>query len=220
MTLDIEEQIRAHILSATTQAAINEWKEAGISQKVPLYDYRGDHVEHVVKLSRDLAAAANADLEVVTLAAWFHDSSKPGIGGLENRNHGRESAANARKWLEQRDFDSVLIDRVCDAIEKHVGLTLKKPLEPIEAQVLWEADKLLKLGLIGLLHYILNGIRIEPGNSLGGFYDKLVEFLPLASRISKSMATPRGIELAELRLKSLTNLVGILGFELNINRSR
>jgi nicotinamide-nucleotide amidase len=219
MKQNTEQQIKALILSATATAAIEEWKEVSNSQKKPLYDYRGDHVEHVVSLARQLAIESNADLEVVTLAAWFHDFSKPGIGGLENRNHGVESAASARAWLQQRDYNPSLVDRVCDAIEKHVGLTLKKPLQPIEAQVLWEADKLLKLGLIGLLHYILNGIRIEPGNSLSDFHHKLVEFLPLASKIAGSMSTPKGKELASERLSTLYDLSGILESELHLDRN-
>jgi HD superfamily phosphodiesterase len=214
MKQEIENEIRSFILSTTTSAAINEWKDASSNQKEPLYDYRGDHVEHVVYLAKQLAIESNADLEVVTLAAWFHDSSKPGIQGLENRNHGVASAANARRWLQERKYDSRLIDRVCEAIEKHVGLTLKNPLEPIEAQVLWEADKLLKLGLIGTLHYVLNGIRIEPGNSLSDFHSKLVEFLPLASAIAISMATSKGKELGRQRLKTLQDFVEILGSEL------
>lgn len=217
MKRNIEKQIKAHILSTTAAAAIEEWKEASDNQKKPLYDYRGDHVEHVVKLAKSLAVAVNADLEVVTLAAWFHDSAKPGLEGLKIRNHGVASAAHAREWLQENEFDSLLIDRVCDAIEKHVGLTLKKPLEPIEAQVLWEADKIYKLGVIGLLQYILNGIRIEPGNDLRDFYDKLVEFLPLASRIANSMSTKKGKELGRVRLEALEYIIQELGTELNID---
>jgi len=215
MKQDIENQIKSYILSTTASAAIDEWKEASVNQKEPLYDYRGDHVQQVVHLAKILAVDANADLEVVTIAAWLHDSAKPGLGGVEIHDHGVASAALAREYLLERDFELHLINKVCEVIEKHVGLTLKKPLEPIEAQVIWEADKIYKLGLIGFLQYILNGIRIEPGNSLRDFHTKLVGFLPLASEIAGSMATPKGKIIAEERLRTLKNLSEILGSELN-----
>ena len=210
-----EDQIRTLVLSTTTAAAINEWKLASADQKKPLYDYRGDHIEQVVKLAKELALKTDANLEVVTLAAWFHDYAKPGLGGISIKDHGTESAKLAKEWLIERKVDSEVIARVCDAIRKHVGLTLEKPLEPIEAQILWEADKIHKLGLIGLLQYVLNGIRIEPGNSLRDFHSRLVEFLPLASKIAKSVVTETGKKIAFERLKTLQDLAKILESELN-----
>jgi uncharacterized protein len=212
-----EEIIRALVLSTTASAAIDEWKDASAAQEKPLYDYRGDHVQQVVHLAKLLAVDANADLEIVTLAAWFHDFAKPGLGEEKILNHGVASSEYARNWLQEREFDSKMIDRVCDSIEKHVGLTLKKPLESIEAQVLWEADKIHKLGVIGLLQYVLNGIRIEPGNNLGDFHTKLVEFLPLASEIASYMVTSKGKQLAKERLKTMQDLAEILGSELNMD---
>jgi uncharacterized protein len=182
---------------------------------VPLYNYRGDHVEQVVRLAKHLAIKTEADLEIIEFAAWFHDSAKPGLGGVAIRNHGIASAELAEKWMKKNGYDSAFVEKVCDVIKKHVGLTLEKPLEPIEAQILWEADKVHKLGLIGLLQYILNGIRIHPGNTLGDFHTKLVQFLPLASRIADSVVTDRGKELAYDRLKTLQDLARTLESELN-----
>jgi len=210
-----EEQIRAFVLSATTSAAIEEWKEASEDQKKPLYDYRGDHVEQVVALAKHLASKTDADMEIVILAAWFHDSAKPGLGGIEIRDHGVASAELAREWLVKNGYDTGRVEKICDVIRKHVGLTLDKPLEPIEAQILWEADKIHKLGLVGLLQYILNGIRLHPGKSLSDFHSQLLEFLPLAARIATSAVTDRGRELASERFKTLQDLARILESELN-----
>ena len=92
---------------------------------------------------------------------------------------------------------------------------LKKSLEPIEAQVLWEADKILKLGLIGVLQYILNGIRIKPGQSLSDFSQSLKEFLPLAEELTASVVTERGKEIAKERLERLYLLSKMLESELH-----
>jgi len=215
MIQETEEQIKRLVLSTTTAAAIDEWKTASVGQKKPLYDYRGDHVEQVVQLAKYLASDTGADIQVVTLAAWFHDFAKPGLGGVSIKDHGVASAIAAEDWLHKKGFDPAIVTKVCDAIKKHVGLTLEKSLEPIEAQVLWEADKIHKLGIVGLLQYVLNGIRIQPGNSLRDFHTKIVQFLPLASKIANSVVTQKGKVLANERLKVLQDLAKILGSELN-----
>ena len=204
------------IEATTTKAAIEEWRDSGNNQKYPLYNYRNDHVHEVVDLARHIASFVNADMEVVTLAAWFHDSAKPGIGGLSAKNHGETSAGIAEHHLAASGIDPITIARVAEVMKKHVGLTLKKPLEPIEAQVLWEADKILKLGLIGVLHYILNGIRITPGMSLPVISERIREFLPLAKRIADSMVTDRGKAIAQERLRTLQDFSKTLELELNL----
>lgn len=219
MKPNVEQQIRKLVMSTTAAAAIEEWKAASENQRDPLYDYRGDHIEQVVQLAKYLATEAHADLEVVTLAAWFHDLAKPGLGGISIEDHGTASAEIARAWLTERKFSEARIVRVCDAIKKHVGLTLKKPLEPIEAQVLWEADKIHKLGLIGLLQYILNGIRIKPGSGLKDYRDMLRDFLPLASKIAAGAATAKGKDLAQSRLMTLQELQKTLESELDFGPS-
>jgi uncharacterized protein len=215
MNREIEQELREMIQTTTSEAAIEEWVEASNNQKVPLYNYRGDHVEQVVRLAKHLASKTEADLEIIEFAAWFHDSAKPGLGGVTIRDHEIASAELAEKWMKKNGYNNSFTEKVCDVIKKHVGLTLERPLEPIEAQILWEADKIHKLGLIGLLQFILNGIRIEPGNTLGDFHTKLVQFLPLASRIADSVVTDRGKELAYDRLKTLQDLARTLESELN-----
>jgi len=217
MKVGIEKQIKKMVVDTTSDAAIEEWKEASMSQQVPLYNYRGDHVEQVVKLAEHLGSKTDADMDIVVLAAWFHDFAKPGLGGIEIRDHGVASAELAREWLIKNGYDKTIVEKICDVIRKHVGLTLEKPLEPIEAQILWEADKIHKLGLVGLLQYVLNGIRLHPGKSLSDFHIELVEFLPLAARIADSVVTERGKELAIERLKTLQELARILETELNPN---
>ncbi|MDH4214072.1 MAG: HD domain-containing protein [Candidatus Thorarchaeota archaeon] len=214
MTAGIEEQIKRMVANTTSKAAIEEWIEASKSQQEPLYNYRGDHVEQVVGLAKHLASKLDADMEVIILAAWFHDFAKPGLGGIEIQHHGVASAELAKEYLTKNGYEIDIVEKVCDVIRKHVGLTLDRPLEPIEAQILWEADKIHKLGLVGLLQYVLNGIRMHPGKNLSDFHIQLVEFLPLASRIAASVVTERGKELAFERLQTLQDLTRILESEL------
>jgi uncharacterized protein len=95
---------------------------------------------------------------VCEAAAWLHDVAKSqpaeptGAGHGQRRDHGRDGAIAARRILAESNFPPDKIDRVADAIAKHVGLSHDEPIEPLEAAVLWDADKLSKLGATIVLH--------------------------------------------------------------------
>ncbi|MBY8998065.1 MAG: HD domain-containing protein [Candidatus Thorarchaeota archaeon] len=216
MNENIEKNLRMVVEVSTRKAAIEEWRDASEKQLVPLYNYRLDHIEEVVDLAKHIASGTDVNMDVVILAAWLHDLAKPGIGGIPAQHHGIASAKLAENILPEEGVNPEIITQVSDVIRKHVGLTLKKPLEPIEAQILWEADKILKLGVIGFIQYILNGVRIEPGRSLNRIAESLREFLHLASDIAQCMVTERGQELAQERLKTLRELSKYLDGELTL----
>ena len=214
MSADIEQRLRKIIEVSTRRAAISEWKIVVETQKVPLYNYRMDHIEEVVVLAKHLAEGTDADIEVITLAAWLHDVAKPGVGGIPAQHHGKASAEMAEEILTQERIDHKKIMKVSHAIRKHVGLSLKQPLEPLEAQILWEADKILKLGMIGFLQGTLNGVRLFPGRSMKEIAEGLHEFIPLASDIAQCMETKKGKVLANKRLNTLKELIKYLDSEL------
>ncbi len=214
MNRNIEQRLKKIVEVSTRKTGIIEWNKAAKTQKVPLYNYRLDHIEEVVILAKHIAEGTKADMEVITLAAWLHDLAKPGVGGIPTQDHGVVSAEMAEEILTQERIERNIIERVSDVIRKHAGLTLKKPLEPLEAQILWEADKILKLGMIGLIQGILNGVRLFPGRNLNQIEESLSDFLPLASDISQSMVTERGKELAQERFKTLKEVSKYLNKEL------
>ena len=214
MKVDIEERLRRIVQVSTKKAAINEWNEATQTQKQPLYNYRLDHIEEVVVLAKHIASGLNVDMDVIILSAWLHDLAKPGVGGISAQHHGIASADLAEEILAQENVDYEKILIVSDVIRKHVGLTLEKPLEPLEAQIIWEADKILKLGLVGFIQGLLNGVRLFPGRGLREISEGFHEFLPLASDIVKCMETKKGKELANERLKTLKILIENLDSEL------
>jgi len=215
MKENIEKNLSKVVEVTTRKAAIEEWSTAADKQKVPLYNYRFDHIKEVVELAKFIAVGTDANMEVVVLAAWLHDIAKPGIDGIPAQHHGIASAEIAEEILLEEGIDHETISQVSDVIRKHVGLTIKETLEPIEAQVLWEADKILKLGLVGLLQYVLNGVRIFPGQDLKDIGTKLWEFLPLATDLTSCVVTQRGKEIATERLQRLHLLADMLDSELN-----
>ena len=214
MKENIEKNLRKVVEVTTRKAAIEEWSIAADKQKVPLYNYRFDHINEVVDLVKYIAEGTDANMDVVILAAWLHDIAKPGVGGIPAQHHGIASAEIAEEILLEEGVDPETISQVSDVIRKHVGLTIKETLEPIEAQVLWEADKILKLGLVGLLQYVLNGVRIFPNQDLKDFGTKLREFLPVATDLANCVVTVRGKEVATERLQRLHLLADMLDSEL------
>ena len=214
----IEQRLREIVQVSTRRAAKAEWEEAALNQKVPLYNYRGNHCDEVVDLAKHLAEGTDADMDVITFAAYLHDLAKPGVGGISAEQHGIVSAEMAEEILTQERIDHKTIEKVSDVIRKHVGLTLKKPLKPIEAQIIWEADKILKLGMIGIIQGLLNGTRLFPGRSTKRIADDIREFLSLAKSISDSVVTERGRTMAQDRLRTLQELSAALDRELQPNQ--
>ena len=118
----------------------------------PVFNYRWEHVLAVVKLARKLAKQTGADAEVVEAAAWLHDVAKQSAGA----KHPQVGAKYAREFLARTDFPPEKIEAVASAIEQHMGLWRddEAPLENLEAAVLWDADKLSKIGLTAVFHWL------------------------------------------------------------------
>jgi uncharacterized protein len=145
---------------AARQAALHEMAAKGI-QGPPCFAYRWEHVQAVVRTARRLAALTGADAEIVEAASWLHDVAKG-----RSQDHGRDGAIAAREILAQTDFPDAKVDAVADAIAKHVGLFTEERVEPLEAAVVWDADKLTKLGATAVLHF--SGARIARNHAAQG----------------------------------------------------
>jgi uncharacterized protein len=154
---------------AAHDAAIVETR-VGNSTRQIVYNYRWEHVQAVVRLALRLAEGTGADPEIVEAAAWLHDIVKGAPGSAD---HGTAGAIAARRILAGTDFPPAKVDAVAHAIAQHVGLWTEAPVEPLEAAILWDADKLSKLGATAVLHFA--GYLIDSGQ---GTTAQLVEGLP------------------------------------------
>lgn len=150
---------REAVQGAAREMAMIEDKERWGDARTP-FEYRWEHVQATVRLAIRLAERTGADREVCEAAAWLHDVAKP-QSWEHGTDHGLDGAAMARDILAQSDFPAVKIEAVADAIAKHVGLETSAPIEPLEAAILWDADKLTKLGATIVLHAI--GYRLTKG---------------------------------------------------------
>jgi len=135
------------VREAAHEAAVKE-TEARQKGREVLYNYRWEHVQSVARVAVRLAEILDADLEVVEAAAWLHDVAKG-----QGEDHGKEGAIRAEQILGQTDFPADKVAAVCHAIAKHVGLWVREPVEPLEAAIVWDADKLTKVGATSVLHF-------------------------------------------------------------------
>ncbi len=179
-------------------AADLEEREAwntGPDDSIPFH-YRWEHVQHVVSLAIWLAGETGADREIVEAAAWLHDVRK------RETDHAVRGAESAEAILRRTDFPQDKIAAVADAIRQHEGLTRDtlSPLEPLEAAVLWDADKLSKIGVQALM--VAMSSPYVQGLSLAERRKRNQEFFEtVLSKTVASMNTDPAHRLAEERYR-------------------
>jgi uncharacterized protein len=114
--------------------------------------YRFNHTLNVASLGSELAAETGANVDVVRVAALFHDVAKL---EAEQETHAAEGARVAREYLEPRDeFPQSFVDRVADSVANHTRDDDVADLDP-ETAALIEADMLDKVGANGALLLLL-----------------------------------------------------------------
>ncbi|MDW8317688.1 MAG: HD domain-containing protein [Anaerolineae bacterium] len=100
-----------------------------------------DHVLRVLRLAERIAQAEGADLEIVRAAALLHDIAR------NEPDHHLRGAEEARRLLQGHPAERV--EAVCHAIAAH-RFRRGPPPATLEAQCLFDADKLDALGAIGV----------------------------------------------------------------------
>ncbi|MCC6168865.1 MAG: HD domain-containing protein [Caldilineaceae bacterium] len=106
-----------------------------------------DHVLRVTRLAVQLAQTEGADVSVVRLAALLHDVPTPGD---RRSDHHRAAAEFARQWLTRRGLGTEAVAAVVHAIEAHRFRDQTVQPATLEAQCLYDADKLDSIGAIGV----------------------------------------------------------------------
>ncbi len=105
-----------------------------------------DHILRVLQLAERIAQAEGADLTIVRTAALLHDWGRA-EADAEGRDHAAVAAERARARLH--DAPTAWLEAVCHAIAAHRFRTAPAPAT-LEAQVLFDADKLDAIGAIGI----------------------------------------------------------------------
>lgn len=105
-----------------------------------------DHVLRVLALAERIGQAEGADMQIVQAAVLLHDAGRE-EADAQGLDHAAVGAEQARKILAGQPSDK--IEAVLHAIAAHRYRTAPQP-ETLEAQVLFDADKLDAIGAVGI----------------------------------------------------------------------
>ena len=114
-----------------------------------------EHVLRVYRMAERLAQTEGADLEIVHTAALLHDVAGAMPGSKERAEHHLASAAFAQIVLARQGWSPEDIRAVTHCIRAHrFRGSADEPPATLEAQVVFDADKLDVLGAIGVARVI------------------------------------------------------------------
>ena len=123
-----------------------------------------DHVERVYRMEERLALAEGADLEIVRAAVLLHDASgSHPAQETERESHHHASAGFASEVLEGEGWPAERIQAVLHCIRAHRFRDDSEQPQSLEAQVLFDADKLDAIGATGVARAI--GYSVQAGQA-------------------------------------------------------
>jgi uncharacterized protein len=169
-----------------------------------------EHSERVFRLAWRIAMREGANPNVVLPAALLHDIGRDTEFHAEGKVcHAAVGTSLARETLERIGFDAVLTEKICHCIAAHRYRGEVRP-QSIEAEVLFDADKLDAIGAVGIGRAFLFagevGARlhdpaVDPDKSRPYSEDDTAyrEFLVKLRHIRDRMLTETGREIAEIR---------------------
>ena len=129
-------------------ASVENEEDGGRMRWYPWHsaEYRFNHIRNVVDLASHIAEREGADVDVVRVAALFHDIAKL---EADQEDHADEGARVAREYLSSHgDHPQSFVEEVCQCIVDH---SYQGPLSDVslETRCLIEADVLDKVGANG-----------------------------------------------------------------------
>ena len=104
-----------------------------------------EHVNRVVKIATFLAKNEKANVELVQIGALLHD-----MGWAAGNPHNETVAKLAKEILKEINYPSEKSEKIVTIILHH-PLAFKDKLETLEEKIVWDADKIDLLGVIGVV---------------------------------------------------------------------
>jgi uncharacterized protein len=211
-----------------------------------------DHILRVYAIAERLAASEGADLEIVRAAALLHDADSgasavgdqriaeaesPMLAGdpspqisdpVKRSSHHHSSASFARLILRQEGWPDERIAAVQHCIRAHRFRDDSEQPQTLEAQVLFDADKLDAIGAIGVARAVAFAARdgqpayaepsqrflatgqLEPGEAHSSYH----EFVFKLARLKERLYTPTARRIAEERHRLMVDFYQRLAAEM------
>jgi HD superfamily phosphohydrolase YqeK len=150
------------LLGAIVEHQTNQWRRwipvlenelALEMQKAPSLSevHARDHILRVLRRCIRLGESLNADLEVLVAAVYLHDLGRHYVA---DKVHGALSAQKAEPVLERINFPQEKREAVLLAIRVHDVAARPEDRTTLESKILYDADKIDTLGVVGVLRYI------------------------------------------------------------------
>ena len=119
------------------------------------------HVYRVLYTAAHLAETElQANKEVVLLAALLHDIGRGREKEMPNQHHAAIGAKMAKEFLLENGWGQRVADHVAECIHTHSYSHKDRPVT-VEAQIVFDADKLDLSGALGVARAIAYGAEIE-----------------------------------------------------------
>jgi len=137
-------------------AALIENLESVVKEKTSVLKgtaHSYEHVNRVVKIATFLAKNEKANVEMVQIGALLHD-----MGWAAGNPHNETAAKLAKEILKEINYPSEKSEKIVTIILHH-PLAFKDKLETLEEKIVWDADKIDLLGVIGVVrafHWLSN----------------------------------------------------------------
>jgi hypothetical protein len=103
------------------------------------------------------------DEEVILASVWIHDRFQP---QYKDNNHPVEAEQWAREHLAALGFPEDKVEAVCYCVANHSNPPGVIPEDAQDARILWDADKLSKVGAVSIAAFIC-GIPAFPKKIMG-----------------------------------------------------
>jgi uncharacterized protein len=158
-----------------------------------------DHVLRVYHLAERIGQAEGADMAVVRTATLLHDIARPDQDAGRVSDHALEGGRRARGLLAGQPPH--FIEAVAHAIEAH-RFRVDRPPQTLEAQVLYDADKLDAIGAVGIARAFAYGAHRGQrlwADSQAAEHTAAREFVVKLSRVKDRLFTPAARAIAEER---------------------
>jgi len=167
-----------------------------------------DHVLRVMALAERIARAEGADVEIVRTAALLHDLASE---GPDRDNHHVVGAQTAREILLGMGHPAGRVEAVAHCIRSHRFRRPEESPQTLEAQCLFDADKLDAIGAVGVARAFIYGAELgqpmwgavspefKAGEQTGEVHTAHHEFYHKLIRIRERLYTETGRLLAAER---------------------
>lgn len=192
---------------------VRQWYE----QTDAVHDF--EHVLRVYRTAMKLADEENADKEIVAAAALLHDVQGATPGSEERKGHHIASAVFAGRVLKEAGWPGERINAVQHCIRGHRYRGDGNKPETLEAQIIFDADKLDVIGAIGAARTIAYAVlanepvfaepsqqfrttgKAEPGEPHSAYHEYLFKLVRIRERLftdaAKRMAEHRHAALVQ-----------------------